>query len=89
MYGFSRQKRSVRVQELETEKEMDTGAERSKDAQLSPRGLGSWSVLGAQHPRPDRDAGELCGGVGRGAESILPAEQAGLKGALAPQGNFN
>ena len=58
------------------------GAERDRDAQLSPRALGSWSVLGAQHPGPNRDAGEVCGGAGRGAESILPAEQAGLKGAL-------
>ena len=62
MYGFSRQKGSVQIRNLETEKETETGAERDKDAQLSPRGLGSWLVLGAQHPRPDRDAGQLWGG---------------------------
>ena len=64
------------------------GAERDKDAlalSLWAGLLGSWSVLVAQHPGPDRDAGEVCGGARRGAESIFPAERAGLKGALAPQ----
>lgn len=53
------------------------GAERDRDAQLSPRALGSWSVLGAQHLGPNRDAGEVCGGAGRGRRASFQQSRLG------------